>query len=194
MGMGITGCTPTHAPLPSVTTPSSAEKLSMYEKNLDKEWEALLADFPDATRPEVDLVRFVSLEDWPLAYSECLTERGFPATVSEDGGVGTQVRAGQEQAAAMARYECGAEYPTDPKYTVPLNDSQLEYIYAYFTGELMTCLTDKGIAVENVPSLQTFQEEYYTEKGWTPYSSIDPGARDNMMQDCPETPSGIYGE
>jgi len=182
---------PTESPTPRDQTSQTSSPVDPT----DEEWEQVIARFPDAVRPDVELVEFVDMDQWPISQAECSTEMGFPATVV-DGGVRRQVLENQEEAAAIAGYVCHVMYQLDPRFTVPLDDEQLETLYAYFVGELSECLESEGYSLGDAPSLSTFSDTYYTEQSWSPYADIiKAGAPDDfsdLEKACPQIPDGLH--
>lgn len=157
--------------------------------------DALTSQYPEATVPAVELVRMVTLSEWPETMAACLTELGFPATV-EDGGVASTTVAGQEEAKEVARYVCNVMYPLDPKFNEPLNAEQLDFLFDYFTGELTKCLSDQGVEVSSPPSRQLFAESFVTAEAWSPYLSVPEDLSSDewtaLNVACPQGPEGLY--
>ncbi|KQW08183.1 hypothetical protein ASC66_04425 [Leifsonia sp. Root4] len=151
------------------------------------------AALPDDKRPDVELVRLVSLQEWPEAVAQCLRDAGWNAT-SEDGGVGlVGVTEAQREPSALAQYTCEAQYPVDPKYLSQLTDSQLEYLYVYYTTTLRDCLIDAGYTPSDPPSREKFIESYYRTGAWSPYSEVPVTAVADLDEKCPQVPEGLWG-
>jgi hypothetical protein len=196
---GLTGCSTAapHAQPPKLAAMSSTEKDRLNAVHLNESWTELVSQFPNAEKPNPvpTRVRYVTLDDWPQANASCLTDQGFAATVSPDGGVGTHVAPGQEEASALATYVCDVEYPIDPKFNEPLVKSQLAYLYSYYVSELTPCLQKAGFSVPDAPSLQTFEDTYNSSNPWAPYAEVKVSG-DKMTRinkECPQTPTGLYG-
>jgi hypothetical protein len=76
---------------------------------------------------------------------------------------------------------------------VPLNESQVRYIYAYDTTELTTCLEAAGIEVDPPETLENFLAEYphgpagrvYAHVGSSPLAA-------SLARQCPQTPPHLY--
>ncbi|MHA6694907.1 hypothetical protein [Homoserinimonas sp. A520] len=168
----------------------------------DLEMEEVRANLRNTDRTvDVDAIkriRFVSPEELPKAMAECMTRLGFETTVSEDGGYGGSYTEEQMVPYTVANLTCRIQYPPHPKYTQPLNDAQLEFLYDYFVDTLTPCLEGEGISVDPAPSRATFVEEYYTHP-WSPYDSLgrtpSQGKLDwiDLNKKCPQIPDGIYG-
>lgn len=194
---GLSACTTPAGPVPSSapSASSSAESFSLQQYK-DQRWQPVAAQFPDAVRPSVDVERYVSPDEWPEVWAECMSDQGFDATASNTGGVSGNVPAGQEEPAAIARYTCDVRFPTDPKYTAPLNDGQLDLLYTYFTDTLTPCLEKEGYQIQSAPSLARFKETYYSTSSWTPYKDVIDALGDRPFDDvdaiCPQLPDNLY--
>lgn len=150
---------------------SQATKLQMIRDQLAAEADA----FGILEPPIVDIVRIVPLNEWAQTIVDCMVEAGFPAVLTDDGeGVSySGVAPELAQQLDLAQYVCDAKYPVDPANSIPLNDSQLQFLYWYFTGELTECLIDEGYEVERAPSYAVFSEGYNDPSStWSPYASI----------------------
>jgi hypothetical protein len=180
-------------PVPDSLTPE--QKSQLIETDLQDEREALLARYPNLEVPDVVIVRVITLDEWGSTRAACMTEQGFPAQVNEWGGTTGTGNLSQDQPLALARYICNAQFPVDPLYEQPLNDSQLAFLYYYYTHELRDCLIDHGQELPDPPSEQVFIEQYGTDKTWTPYRFVSASDSDltELNEECPQAPEGIYG-
>lgn len=166
---------------------------------LDESWKALQAQYPSAVRPEVDVVRIVTTDEWAPMIADCLSKEGFPyATAPGDGSIAwTDVPNEQMEAFDIARYKCSAMYPRDPSHQEPLSESQLDRLYEYYTGEMTECLISLGYDVPPAPSRQAFGESYST-KPWLPFDSAyataqdDPEAYALLEKTCPQVPDDLW--
>ena len=160
--------------------------------------DGFVASYPDVAVPTATRERFVSLEELPPVIAACLTEAGVPASATADGGVETFVAKGDEERHAIADYVCNTRFPSDPTNSVPLNESQLTYLYEYQTTVLMRCLEAAHIPVDPPPTLGSFMGNY-TGQGpatvaWQPYAHVDPGPLgQGIYKQCPQTPEHLYG-
>jgi hypothetical protein len=176
---------------------SDEAREAAYRAGLEERWRAVAEQYPGAARPEVRRIRFVSSEEMPQAISACLTEQGFTASdASDEFGPAVQASspAGQEQALAIAWYECDASYPIDPVLTQPLSDEEIRYLYAYNVSVLVPCLADEGYQVSDPPSEQTYLEEFGTPGAWIPYAEISPSSAEELARlgdACPQNPTGL---
>lgn len=180
---------------PDVIVPelSNIEKSSLTAQLLDTRWSALLLDHPEAVRPEVALVRYVWPSEWPQTQVACLQEQGVDATLAEDGSVALTALTAQKEATDLANYVCEAMYPLDPVANLPLNDSQLAYVYWYYTGPLTACLEHNGVAVDEPPSLAVFKQDFYSDRFWSPYGSIGDSDDWNLLSNkCPQAAPDLY--
>ncbi|MBT1585245.1 hypothetical protein [Curtobacterium flaccumfaciens] len=173
---------------------SAARAETILDASADQAWQLVESRHPGLARPAVDRVRTVSHADWAPTQERCMTAAGFPqAKAMPDASlVSGQVPEDQSEPFAVAEYTCGAEYPMAAKYQTAFNESQLEWLYRYSTGELAKCLQDRGISVERGPSEQEFID---SDGAWSPYRSVGlPQSRYyELVTACPEIPDSIYG-
>lgn len=183
--------------LATPTPPSSATDVDTSD-HTDALWQMVTAMFPNAERPDVEVVRYVTAAEMPQAQADCMHEAGYPGvTVTPDGGVtlGGGVPAEQWEAMHIAMYTCNVLYQLDPKFTAPLTDQRLGEAHDYFTAELIPCLEAEGYEVTNVPSRTTFIETY-EKTAWSPYAAVTPGSQDEwyrINEVCPQWPDGFWG-
>jgi hypothetical protein len=192
--LGVAGCTVSSTPEEDrfgVPEMSAEEADRLVDIQLESRRADLLSRFPDAVIQDVDRIRFVTPEEWPQAIADCLTEQGFEASVSRDGGVETSYTAEQEEPTELARYGCNAKYPVHPKYSQPLNEAQLKYLYDYYVNTLTACLEAEDISVSEAPSFSSFLDADESER-WFPYRSIDRYSPE-LEEKCPQSPSGLHG-
>ncbi len=176
---------------------SEAEAAEMIEAEIERRWEQLASQYPDAVRPQVEVVRTVDSHEWAEVVAACMNDNGFDASASRDGGLtsGT-ILAGQLEPYEMQLFACKAMYPLDPKYRLPFTEEQLKYLYWYYTNELRDCLEERGYEVTEPPSEVRFLETFATAAGWSPYDGILPRSQDaylDLYEACPETPPELYG-
>lgn len=181
------------SPTPSATPTSAATPTDPTEEL----WGQVTARFPDASRPDAALVRFVSVTEMPQVQADCMHEQGFPdVRTTPDGGVTiANVPEGQQEALAVARYVCGVQYQVDPKYTDPFTTDEVNQLYDYFTTKLAPCLEAEGYAVPDIPSRGTFLDSY-ASTGWNPYVSVETPSQDEWYRinlACPPWPEGFWG-
>lgn len=193
----LAGCSASSPTPPEVTRLSTAEVEAQAALDLENNRVHWLGAFPDVEVPEVERVRFIDWQEWPAVMASCLTDAGFP-TESAQGGLPTAPPGGQESAWALAAYTCSAQYPVDPQQTVALNDDQLRYLYEYYTQVAMPCMRGLGFHdFSATPSVQTFMDDYGTERGWSPFTDVADGASDELWQsierECPQVPDRLYG-
>lgn len=182
-------------PAPVVDEPSEAALADAAERDQAATLESLLTRFPDATVPNVEWERFIELEEFAPVMAACYTDQGFPSVASADGGVSGEYQDEEAEAYALAGYTCMTKFPTDPKYAIPLNDSQIAYIYDYQTQVLTPCLEDAGYTVDAAPAREDFVANYLTDGGgWYPYEHVNAGSLTvSLNVQCPQIPEHLYG-
>ena len=94
---------------------------------------------------------------------------------------------------SLGRYICEAEFPVDPSFYNPLNESQLKYLYYYMAHTLRSCLSAEGFEIDDPPSEQQFIENYDRNGGWQPFADVPDQSRERLERECPQIPEGIYG-
>jgi hypothetical protein len=197
--VGVGGCTGAEPGPPPPPQLSEQEVDAAYAEFLDQSWQRVESAFPDAERPDVDLVRFIDQSEWAEVIVACLVEQGVDAKVSNDGqgGYESQGVVGQELSMAIAAYVCDAKYPVDPSLTQPLTDAELDYVYDYFVNVLNPCLEREGIEVTEPPSRQAFKDSLLTVDSWTPYLAVleNPGQDEwtRLNRVCPQAAPGLRG-
>lgn len=195
----VTGCSnagPTLPPPPPQL--SEQETSAAYAELLEQSWQGVESQFPDAVRPDVDLVRFIDPSEWAEVMVDCLVDQGVDAKVSNDGqgGFESQGVVGQEMSMEIARYVCDAKYPMDPTLTQPPTDAELDYLYDYFVDVLNPCLEREGIDVIEPPSRQVFKDSLQSPDSWSPYLAVDIRGQDEwtrLNRACPQSPPGFRG-
>ena len=194
------------APAPGASNSSDLPGLTPtagYLDRLDARWQIVLTKYPDAVRPETQIVRYITPEEFGTAIAACLTEEGFTTEALPDGGVRpAAVPEEQAEALEVAAYVCTARYPYHDLYETSLTQDQMALLHAYVTGPLTECLAKQGIDVNlsEAPSLQAFIESYGQpgETAWNPYAFVqetNPSEDEwyQIQSACPQSPPGHYG-
>lgn len=187
--------TPIPAPTPPVMTATARQELADQAQTALRD--GFVASYPDVAVPMATRERFLSLDEIPAVIAACLTDAGVPAAASPNGGIESYVAQGDEERHAIADYVCNTRFPSDPKNSVPLNESQITYLYQYQTTVLTSCLEAAHIPVDTPPTLESFMANY-TDQGpatvaWKPYAHVDPGPLgQGIYKQCPQTPEHLY--
>jgi len=180
----------TDAPTPTQLT--EAELLAMAAEADRRARDNLTSSFPDAVVPDVTREHFIALADYGKVMAQCMQDQGFDVTATSDGGWGGYIAEGDQEAHAIGTYSCAIRFPVNPIYDIPLNESQLTYLYDYVTGDLTDCLERNGFTVQTPPSL----ENYIGSGGaWTPYSDeiVSASLWPSLEKQCPQIPPALYG-
>lgn len=190
----LAGC----AAAPAPPAPNSTGSNSAVQAVIDDAWAALQAQYPNAARPQVEVVRMVTTDEWATVMVDCLEDEGYPyATAPGDGSVvWSDVPDAQVEAFDIARFKCSAMYPRDPAHQEPLKESQLDRLYDYYSGEMTQCLTALGYDVPSAPSRETFRETYATDP-WLPFEDAyanagSPEAAALLEDACPQIPADLW--
>ncbi|UOE42828.1 hypothetical protein [Agromyces larvae] len=192
----MTGCAADGPP------PSASRQTETYDALtldlIDQRWEQVASQFPNAVRPEVRLVRYVTPESAPAELAGCLVDEGFPdAEIRADGNLETgPMSVAQQQAYAVGLWKCSAMFPYDPAFNQKLTEQQIGRIYEYYTQELTDCLDREGYMVEEPPSEASFIEGYYSEPElWSPYARLAISSESESMRlhrECPAMPADLF--
>lgn len=167
------------------------EVLILAEQMADREMVQEAYPNADVPLPEsIERVRVIDELEWAEVLAECLTRNGFPAT-SDFGQVGVgSVPLGQDEALAVTRYVCHAQYPVRP--TAPLTQAGVEELYDYLVSEQVPCLEERGAVIPEPPSKATFVEEFGTTGNWWPHNYVAPSGPEADWETriaCPEYPT-----
>lgn len=197
LSVGLAGCTGGHVASSSeyagtVTAPSYSE--AQLAQMRSDELRALAEAYQIKSPPDVALLRYVTPSEWPQSQIDCLRVLGFDVEVTPDGqGVsGASIPAEQNGPYKLASYECQAKYSQDPRFAAELNQSQLKYLYWYYTQPLRECLSKEGHEIADPPSEAVFVDHQASDP-WTPYreimnSGIPFEETSKLLISCPEMP------
>lgn len=182
---------------PPPTPLSQDERERIYVENVEASWQGVLEQYPDAVRPEVELIRYIDGEELLPTLAQCLREEGFAARMEDDGSVSSFAGIGQDDDYEIASFVCRARYPVDPDQTQPLNDAEIEFVYRYWSEQTAACLRGYGVDVGEVPTLTEFRASYGTAEHWSPYAAMyQDDAWDweriaTVEKACPPRPPGL---
>lgn len=193
-GAVFAGC----APARPATEPDPAPPVDYQQQANDEWWDLWMVDYPDAVKPDVDVVREITPSERGSAMATCLSAAGYEGTIVQpDGSIGFALAPeGQEEAQAIATYICHAQYPVSEKYLRPLTPQQFGELYDYWTGELAKCLADHGFeASEEPPSRERYIQEN-TSLSWNPFNGMYEAMGEEeyftIAAACPRDPEHIY--
>lgn len=180
------------------STPISVGDLDAETQTyLEDNAEVLAQQLGIADPPDVQPIRFITLNEWGSTQVACLVDAGFDVTESADGdGVSYPQLSDPalRQSLNLAIYTCELQYPTEQKYMTPLSTDGLELLYTYRTGELLQCLADEGYEVTATPPSQTVFVQ--SDGAWSPFGEISIAKDDlkRVYSTCPQTPDSVYGD
>ncbi|MCJ1674630.1 hypothetical protein MT355_15325 [Rathayibacter sp. VKM Ac-2929] len=197
----LSGCSAGDAAPPKPTVPPlpAAEVERALVQKQDAAWELLAVKYPNAVRPEVDVIRTVNPAESTSSIADCMVSAGFPETkAGPDGGLDYgSFPTEQTQTHDIALFVCRAQYPMDPRFDTPPTEAQYEYLYHYFAHDLTECLESHGIDVPEAPTYETFRDTINSREAWSPYLSYEPTGNTQWLAvntDCPQMPPGYFGE
>lgn len=149
----------------------------------------------------MSVVRAVGPEERGIAVATCLVERGYDSIGDRNGAWQTDgIPPGQEEAFAIAEFECLSAYPYFAELNRPPTAEQLDWLYYYYTHSLTDCLESEGFAIFTPPpSRDVFIAALTGESDeipWSPYNDVPllADAADQKLRDtCPEFPDTYTG-
>lgn len=178
-------------PLSTRVDISEADKLRAREALLDAD-----ADSSGlAARPDVDLVRWITPEEWAPTLLECTRRAGYPVSYTEDGGISSATVPGDQTPALLrAMHVCTAQYTVDPRFSEPLTREQRGIVYDYLTESYVPCLQRLEIEVSEPPSRQSYVATGEDE-GWQPQLELPWRKVTEANATCPVRPRSdvLYG-
>lgn len=157
------------------------------------------------TAPKVDLVRWTKgTADYAETRARCLTEAGFKAVATPDGGTEyvDGVPAEQEDALTLAAYVCDAKYTPDPRLVTDWNEDQLAVVYDYWMEYFIPCMAAHGhpISTDGAPSREVYISTFFDgkTKRWWPNETLQSLTGDDaskIRSACPGLPpdKALYG-
>jgi hypothetical protein len=197
LGAGCSGAGDVSNAGPEASSPSGVAGAArdwdaLRDEALAQEAEALGVHVPaDAT-----FVRYISPEEYGAVHARCMTEQGFEATKTFDGGVRyAPIPDDQGEAQRTAAMRCKVMYPVHPRFHVPPTESELLALYQYYVDDLVPCLAREGYEGGEHPSWETFLAAYLSDDDgvdrWHPYSAVGEVSFEvweKINSTCPQLP------
>jgi hypothetical protein len=186
--LAVTACTS----VPKALDDLDAATLDYLDTNAEVLARTLGIDDP----PDVQPIRLITLSEWGSAQRACLNQAGYEVTGTSDGQGVSYPRISDpalKESLNLAIYTCELQYPVQQKYMTPLSTEGLELLYAYRTGELITCLENEGYGISAEPPSQTVFVQ--SDGMWSPFDAIAIAEKDlkRVFAACPQTPEAVYG-
>ncbi len=192
----LTACSAAPVPKPDAPTLAASDYQQLLDQANSDALDLFLASNPGVDPEKVELVRVVDQSEWNATFGDCLTSKGFPSAVVSDHVETDIFPPEQKPAYDLAVYQCHVEYPIDPAQLLAFTDDELAYLYAYYTGQLQSCLQDQDITIASAPSFQSFKDSYMSGNGWDPYFSVtgvSEATFQSLISACPPWPAGFRG-
>jgi hypothetical protein len=195
--LALSGCTQPDIQPPVVPGLSVEEQEAQAKIDLERNRQQYLGAFGTVEVPEVERIRFISLDEWATVMADCLNVEGYEASAF-NGALSTDAPEGQELPYALASYACSAKFPVNPRENTPLNEDQIRYLYEYYTQIATPCLEDLGITdLPEPPSMQSYISSYAGGPDWNIYDAAADQADEEKWLDlnekCPQVPADLYG-
>ncbi|WP_157428060.1 hypothetical protein [Agromyces salentinus] len=184
---------PEFAPVPAPDQPlSEAQSEAERITQLELKWQGVLAQYPDAVRPEVAFEGYLTDEDEAAVLGACYEDADLsvvPSTPADTAGYSGLNYSASTEADLIAGWACNAAHSTKAT-TPPPNDDELGWVYDYLTSFYAPCLEANGITVESAPDRDAWIESW-PEFGWFPSAAADQRFLDREMdaalhEACPD--------
>lgn len=138
------------------------------QEEIDDHWESVVMNFSDSERevPEdLEVIRWVSLDEFGYVLADCFTEAGFPTEGLPDGGWRTYADLTENSDQySLAFITCLAKYPVHPASEWDRTSGEyLAAAYDYLVNALIPCLIDEGYPQPDPPSFDVFTERMRAE-------------------------------
>jgi len=160
--LAVSGCasapTPEIQPIaPPIIPLGGAELDASLRATADEKWANIVAQWPDAVRPEVALIRPIIAPDYLPAQVRCMSDRGWPARMTSKRGAEIGLREGaSELEFQVAKYECQVEYPLLPVQSGSALPGHDRYLYDLIVNAHLPCLRGLGVSYPAPPSFQEY--------------------------------------
>ena len=167
---------PTPAPL------TESERDAQLSEGSDREWAEVLTSFPDAIRPDVEVIETVSTNEYRDKRRACLTEAG------ETIAPGDEWEPDGTEASAILGYVCAVEFPITPGR--PFSDLELGYLYDFLTGFTVPCMSARGYETDPPISREAFVTKW-PNQNWYPYPGgleLMAEESEQLLAECPTEP------
>lgn len=185
----------------------------------DAEAASLRSSWLDASRPEAaqdqptpELIAWSDPGDWSRI-ATCVTEAGFPTSVSSASGgtVADGVASAQSSAYDVAYWTCLGEYTPAPATRDARSEEQLRVEYEYYTTYYLDCMASLGVELDrsSVPSEDVWVSQAQSgttaqlwvpsdETSWSPQALAAANSGDTrttIAWTCPPAPPphALYG-
>ena len=160
---------PEFAPWPAGDPFTDADVEAARVAEADRDWQGVLARFPDAVRPEVAF-EYVTETNRVDVRRACFEAAGLPIeeghSGTPDGPVVSVNATTTTTAQEVAAYTCRVAHP-DKRTSGPPNAEQLGWIYDYLTEYYGPCLAANAIDVSPAPPRDDFVTNW-PNQGWFP--------------------------
>lgn len=193
LSLSAVGCAPDPAgqPSPAVSTYSS-------EQVMDEYWDSIASSYPDAQRPDVNVIRKTTATELTTVLESCMHDSGWPdVKATADGGLDSgSIPAGQDQAYAISLYTCRASYPLEDRFLNPFSSAQINTQYDYLVNEAVPCLERLGYSISPPSSREEFEDRFFSGGGWDPFQQVGEVVNSEtgwleVVTKCPQMPDSL---
>jgi hypothetical protein len=175
-------------PVPRDGAMSAKDVDAVLKSMADWDWQNLTAQYPDAVRPDVDVIRVLEGHERSAVQVDCLVARGIDARVSSGD---SYTYSGSTEAEMLSVYRCAVEYPTRPPHE--LTTRQVGYFYDYLVQFAVPCLERLGYEQTTPPLREKFVDAW-PEQIWSADAGPVTSSKTSraVAAACPPTPEGLF--
>ena len=171
LSLGCASIAPAVPGPPAPAPLTDAARDSAYRLQLDLDWLPIAQQYPDAVRPDVELVREAAPENWDSTIGNCYRDAGFRPSGDAEAWQWS-VPEGME--GRISQYVCDARFPREGTLDRLLSGSELYALYDYNVEFLTPCLSLLGVPpAGQAPDLATFLQQSTTGPAWSPIAASD---------------------
>lgn len=184
LALALTGCANAY-PAPHPMTDD--ERAVWWTGFLDATWTSTGLD--DSDRPVVGAPDVIDQDEWGSTVLQCMSDAGLTSVSIGWGADGARID-DPSQRARLGMYRCAAAHSFVPDLSVGASRAQLQYLWRYWAGWTVPCMTAHGYRPEGVPSEKDFLDA--TNVTWNPYYSLG-STSVNTASSVPDTLRTLCG-
>lgn len=178
---------PDLGPRPTSEPLSDAEAEQKRIELADLHWDTVIAQYPEAVRPEVAFEGFITPEAHFETMRTCLEDSGVEIALgmSADGEPAGFEIIEPTVETSIAYYACEVSHPVRP--SAEAGDAELRWAYDYLTRFVVPCYEANGIENEPAPSREEWVAAW-PEYLWMPSTGdvpLDPELQAAIDAACP---------
>lgn len=178
---------PDLGPRPTSEPLSDAEAEQKRLELADSHWATVIAQYPDAVRPQIEFAGFIAPETHLETMRTCLEASGIEiaTAVTADGEPAGFEIVDPTVESSIAYYACDVAHPVRP--IAEPSDAELGWAYDYLTRFVAPCYEANGIENEPAPPREEWVAAW-PEFVWSPSTGdlpLDPERQAALDEACP---------